>query len=121
MAYTVEQLRDHLAACFAPDCCIIGNTTCQQIIDAIDEIVEDRDAKQRGYDDLHEMVGGNGDIWTKVDEILRERDRLRAALDQLRRDIDGYDTTFAYAEWIAAGKPGEFAAYCNTYMAQEGS
>lgn len=34
---------------------------------------------------------------TAVPELLDENERLRAALDYLRRKIDGYDTTFHFA------------------------
>jgi len=38
--------------------------------------------------------------------LVAERDRLRAALDYLRRKIDGYDGTLGVAEEIAAGRLG---------------
>lgn len=40
--------------------------------------------------------------------LLDDRDALREALDQLRHDVDGYEQTFQHAEWIAAGRPGDF-------------
>lgn len=63
------------------------------------ELEAEVSAKQRGYEDLHEQVGGNGDIWTKVDELVKtveaQRDTLTAArelIEQLRerrrRDAD---------------------------------
>jgi hypothetical protein len=37
-------------------------------------------------------------------EFVAARDRLRAALDHLRKNIDGYDAIFEIAQEIAAGK-----------------
>ena len=34
-------------------------------------------AKQRGYDDLHQMVPGSGDIWTKVDLLMKDLQTLQ--------------------------------------------
>jgi hypothetical protein len=48
------------------------------LLNALDEIT----VKQRGYDDLHQMVPGTGDIWTKVDKLLSALRELRTyALD----------------------------------------
>jgi hypothetical protein len=45
-------------------------------------LLGDIDAKQRGYDDLHQMVPGHGDIWTKVDALLKLLATLTAARDE---------------------------------------
>ena len=42
----------------------------------------DIDAKQRGYDDLHQMVPGHGDIWTKIDLLLKSLAAMTAARDE---------------------------------------
>jgi len=63
---------------------------------------------------------------TAVPELLAEVARLRAlverqglALDSLRHDVDGYDTVFAHASWIADGEPGQFADYCEAYESDD--
>lgn len=45
-------------------------------------LLGDIDAKQRGYDDLHQMVPGHGDIWTKIDVLLKRLDAITAARDE---------------------------------------
>jgi hypothetical protein len=58
-------------------------------------------SKQQGFDDLHALVPGPGNIWTKVDELRHRAERAeaeltahkdltaaeRAALSGLRRDL----------------------------------
>jgi hypothetical protein len=39
-----------------------------------------------------------------LSDAWQERDRLRSALNHLRRKIDGYDSTFDFADAIAEGK-----------------
>ncbi len=40
------------------------------------------EGKQRGYDGLHKLVPGNGDIWTKVEELLKRFAAITAARDE---------------------------------------
>lgn len=40
------------------------------------------EGKQRGYDDLHQMVPGRGDIWTKIDLLLKSLATMTAARDE---------------------------------------
>lgn len=51
------------------------------------EVTKERDAKQRGYVDLHEMMRDVkpvwGDVWTKADNLLKECDALRARCEAL--------------------------------------
>lgn len=42
-------------------------------------------AKQRGYDDLHQMVPGQMDIWTKVDALVKRERALVAGLQDAER------------------------------------
>jgi hypothetical protein len=64
-------------------------------LDALDRAEAERDASRRGYQDLHSMIPGRGDIWTKVDRLkadLAARDATIAELHELlaecREEID---------------------------------
>ena len=77
---------------------------------------------KRGYVDLHAMLPGNKDVWSKVDDLKKQlaavtaaRDSARAAFDQLRNDIDGYDMCFEHARWIAEGRPDSFDTWISKY------
>jgi hypothetical protein len=45
-------------------------------------LLGDIEAKQRGYDGLHQMVPGPGDIWTKVDALLKRLATMTTARDE---------------------------------------
>ncbi len=85
----------------------------RELLEGYTRALDEVDAKQRGYDDLHAMVAGSGDIWTKVDKLLQrmaadknrsmsiesqailavervtaERDTLRAENERLTADHD---------------------------------
>jgi hypothetical protein len=49
---------------------------------AVIALLDEVDAKQRGYDDLHQMVPGPGDIWSKIDAVLKRLVAVTAARDE---------------------------------------
>ena len=68
---------------------------CIALLDALDRAEAELGASRRGYQDLHSMVQGEGDIWTKVDRLktdLTSRDatiaELRGMLAECREEID---------------------------------
>lgn len=62
--------------------------TAEQIEAATVEVA----AKQRGYDDLHAMIPGSGDIWSKVVRLVAERDQLRAEMSRMRPVVEHAET-----------------------------
>jgi hypothetical protein len=57
-----------------------ARTAIPALLDALDAAERERDAKQRGFEDLHEMVPGASDIWTKVDAVLKRIAALEKAV-----------------------------------------
>jgi len=60
------------------DAAFIAAANPQTILEMLDEIT----AKQCGYDDLHHMVPGKKDIWSKVDALLKQLAAMTAARDE---------------------------------------
>lgn len=64
-------------------------------------------------------VGVEGFIERMAGRLKRARDNARAAFDQLRNDIDGYDMCFEHARWIAEGRPCSFDEWLKKYEGNE--
>ena len=49
-------------------------------VERVAELEREASTMHRGYRDLHDMLPGNADVWSKVDELQKQRDSLRTRL-----------------------------------------
>ena len=112
VAYTVDQLRAHLVEAFDPECCIVGNTTCAQIVAALDaarekaheklrDAVASRDREivaMRELIDASREVAEAADVFSLRSEIDRMRLAFRQMVDKFAGGV-GFQINFSGCEW----------------------